>query len=220
MPFPLFIYFLYCFFKMMKMFLRLSVLVCFFFLNTVVAQRRPIKIVEKEIPNRIALYAVNENEQDFDVKITISGTNFRQSRARPRFVRVPATSKVHLKTIVLVRGKEPNYTYQLEVNDSLSNRALKKEYELIKVRPARPLVVYLTPNCETCDSLLVSLDQSKYIYDLHNLAEKPEIKDQLQMVFGEGKPIDSIRTPIVNVGGKLYTDIDKYEQILEALQKE
>ena len=40
------------------------------------------------------------------------------------------------------------------------------------------------------------------------------------MVFGEGQPIDSIRTPIVNVGGKLYTDIDTYEQILEALKKD
>ena len=40
------------------------------------------------------------------------------------------------------------------------------------------------------------------------------------MVFGQDTPIDSIRTPIVNVGGKLYTDIDKYEQILEALQKD
>ena len=204
----------------MKMLQKLLVLICFLLLNTAVSQQRPIKIVEKEIPNRIALYAVNENEQDFDVKITISGTNFRQSRARPRFIRVPATSKVHLKTIVLIRGKVPSYTYQLEVNDSLSNRALKKEYELIKVRPIKPLVVYLTPNCESCDTLIVSLDQSKYIYDIHNLAEKSEIKDQLQMVFGQDTPIDSIRTPIVNVGGKLYTDIDKYEQILEILEKE
>ena len=199
---------------------KLSILFCFVFLNTAMAQLRPIKIEEKEIPNRIALYAVNENEQDFDVKITISGTDFRQSRARPRFIRVPAASKVHMKTIVLMRGKTPKYTYTLELNDSLSNRALKKEYELIRVRPIKPLVVYLTPQCESCDSLMVSLDQSKYIYDVHDLAEKSEIKDQLQMVFGEGQPIDSIRTPIVNVGGKLYTDIDTYEQILEALQKD
>ena len=199
---------------------KLSLLFCFLFLNTVEAQFRPIKIEEKKIPNRIALYAVNENEQDLDVKITINGTDFRQSRARPRFIRVPATSKVHMKTIVLLRGKTPKYTYKLEVNDSLSNRALKKEYEKIRVRPLKPLVVYLTPQCETCDSLVASLDQSKYIYDVHDLAEKSEIKDQLQMVFGQDTPIDSIRTPIVNVGGKLYTDIDKYEQILEALQKD
>lgn len=193
---------------------------CLFCLLTVSAQKRPVKIEEKKIPNRIALYAVNENEQDLDVKITVSGTNFRQSRAKPRFIRVPATSKVHLKTIVLMRGKQPSYTYKLEVNDSLSNRALKREYELIKIKPFKPLVVYLTPNCENCDSLIVDLDQGKYLYDLKDLAEKTEIKDQLQMAFGPDTPIDSLRTPIVNVGGKLYTSMDTYQKILEALQQE
>ena len=184
------------------------------------AQYKPIKIVEKEIPNRLALYAVNENEQDLDVKITISGTNFRQSRARPRFIRVPATSKVHLKTIVLMRGKQPNYTYKLEVNDSLSNRALRKEYEIIRIKPSKPVVVYITPNCEICDSLLVDMEQGKYILTSHNLAEKPEIKDQLQVVFGADTPIDSLALPIVNIGGKLYARFENYDQIIEAMNKE
>ena len=184
------------------------------------AQYKPIKIVEKEIPNRLALYAVNENEQDLDVKITISGTNFRQSRARPRFIRVPATSKVHLKTIVLIRGKQPNYTYELEVNDSLSNRALKKEYEIIRIKPSKPVVVYIPSNCETCDSLLVDMEQGKYILTSYHLAEKPEIKDQLQVLFGEETPIDSLTTPIVNIGGKLYTRFENYNQIIEAMNQE
>ena len=199
---------------------KLSILFCFLFLNLAVGQEWPIKIVEEEIPNRIALYAVNENELDLDVKLVVSGSNFRQSRARPRFIRVPATSKVHMKTIVLLRGKTPSYTFELEVNDSLSNRALKKEYELIKVKPSKPVVVYLTPLCETCDSLVASLNRSKYYYTYHDLAEKTELKDQLQTAFGADIPIDSLRAPIVNVGGKLYTNIEKYEQVLEALQKE
>ena len=184
------------------------------------AQVRPVKIEEKEIPNRIALYAVNENEQDLDVKITISGTNFRQSRAKPRFVRVPATSKVHLKTIVLIRGKEPNYSYKLEVNDSLSNRALKKEYEKIRIKPTKPVVVYLTPNCVNCDSLLVNMDQGRYILETMDLTEKTEIQDQLQVALGPDVPIDSLQTPIVNIGGKLYTNLEEYDQILEVLKEE
>ncbi len=204
----------------MKMIRRLIILCSFLSAVVCYAQRRPIKIVEEKIPNRIALYALNENEQDLDVKITISGTDFRQSRARPRFIRVPATSKVHMKTIVLLRGKQPKYTYKLEVNDSLSNRALKKEYELIKIKPLKPVVIYLTPNCENCDSLMHSINEGRYIFETLNLAEKQEIKDQLQMAFSADTPIDSLRTPIVNVGGKLYTRLENYEQIIEALQKE
>ena len=112
------------------------------FLNLAVGQEWAIKIEEQQIPNRIALYAVNENEQDLDVMLTVSGTNFRQSRARPRFIRVPATSKVHMKTIVLLRGKTPSYTFEIEVNDSLSTRSLKKEYEIIKVRPLPNLLLF------------------------------------------------------------------------------
>ncbi len=189
-------------------------------LTALSAQMKPVKIEEKEIPNRIALYAVNENDQDLDVKITISGTNFRQSRAKPRFIRVPATSKVHLKTIVLIRDKQPNYTYDLEVNDSLSNRALRKEYEKIRIKPAKPVVIYITPNCTGCDSLLVSMDQGKYILDAMDLAEKTEIQDQLQVALGPDVPIDSLQTPVINIGGKLYTNLEDYDQILEVLQKE
>jgi hypothetical protein len=187
---------------------------------SVSAQQRPIRIIEQDIPNRIALYAVNENEHDLDVKLTVSGTNFRQSRSKPRFIRVPATSKVHVKTLVLMRDKKPKYSFKIEVNDSLSNRALKKEYELIRIKPSKPVVIYLTPNCEKCDSLMLDLNNGRYIFDTLNLAEKPQIKDQLQIAFGEAEPIDSLRTPVINIGGKLYTRIEKYEEILELLRKE
>ncbi len=183
------------------------------------AQEKKIKIIEEKIPNRIALYAVNENELDLDVKLTVSGTNIRQSRAKPRFIRVPATSKVHMKTIVLMRGKVPSYTYELEVNDSLSNRALKKEYERIRIKPPKPVVVYITPGCENCDSLLVAIDEGKYMFRSLVLAEKTEIKDQLQVAFGQDMPIDSLRTPIVNIGGKLYTDLENYSEITEKMNE-
>ncbi|MGI9546850.1 MAG: hypothetical protein ACR2MM_06425 [Flavobacteriaceae bacterium] len=198
----------------------LTYLGCLLFVLRIAAQQKQVRVVEQDITNRIALYAVNENEQDLDVKITISGTDFRQSRAKPRFIRVPAASKVHLKTIVLIRGKVPKYSYKLEVNDSLSNRALKREYEPIKIKPEKPIVLYLPPNCQNCDSLIVAMNNSKYLYNSYDLAEMPKIKDQLQTAFGADTPIDSLSTPILNVGGKLYSQIENLEQILEALNKE
>ena len=85
---------------MKKMKLLVTLLVVFALkLN---AQELPIKVVTEDIPNRLAFYAVNENDQDVDVMLTLSGTNFRQSKGRPRLVRVPAVSKVHLKTIILM----------------------------------------------------------------------------------------------------------------------
>ncbi|MFK7813759.1 MAG: glutaredoxin domain-containing protein [Maribacter sp.] len=182
------------------------------------AQDTPLRVETKDIPNRLAFYAVNENEQDFDVQIKIAGTNFRQSQGRPRWVRVPAASKVHLKTVVVTRGKKPNYTYDLLVNDSLSKRALKKEFERIKIKPKKPITLYITNACVTCDSIVNPLDGSNFKYIKHLLSEKPEIKEQLKSYLPA--PIDSIKTPILNIGGRLFTQIESYDRLIEELNKE
>jgi glutaredoxin len=183
-------------------------------------QEKKIKIITEDIPNRIAFYAINENEQDLDVMFTLSGTNFRQSSARPRFIRVPATSKVHMKTIVLIRGKQPSYSYELKVNDSLSTRALLKESEQIKIKPPKQITVYVPDKCDQCDSLVIPLSESKYLFNLIKLDEKPELQEQLQVAFGKETPIDSLNAPIVNLAGKLYTNLITYELLMEQINKE
>ncbi len=197
--------------------LKLLLLLLFVVVKTN-AQDTPLRVETKDIPNRLAFYAVNENEQDFDVQIKIAGTNFRQSQGRPRWVRVPAASKVHLKTIVLTRGKRPNYTYDLLVNDSLSRRALKKEFERIKIKPKKSITVYITDGCLSCDSITDPLDASNYKYIKHLLSEKPEIRDQLKGYLPAA--IDSIKTPILNIGGRLFTQIESYDKLLAELNKD
>lgn len=183
-------------------------------------QIKNIEIVTEDIPNRIAFYAINVNEQDLDVMFTLTGTNFRQSSARPRFIRVPATSKVHLKTIVLMRGKQPSYTYKLKVNDSLSTRALKKESEQIKIKPPKQITIYVPNKCDQCDSLVLPLSESKYLFNLIKLDEKPELQEQLQIIFGKETQIDSLNTPVVNLAGKLYTNLISYDLLMEQLNNQ
>ena len=182
------------------------------------AQEIPIKVVTEDIPNRLAFYAINENDQDVDVLLTLSGTNFRQSRGRPRLVRVPGVSKVHLKTIILVRGKQPNYTYEITVNDSLSRRALIKEAKRVKVKPKKSITMYITDACQSCDSMLVHMEKGKYKFKAHRLSERPKIKEQLKNSFPSS--LDSITTPIFNLAGRLYTRIEDYDTLLETLHKE
>ncbi len=188
-------------------------------------QEEPIEIEEEKSANRISFYAVNKNEQDFDVLFKVTGTDFRQSKARARWVRLPATSKVQLHNIILLRGKTPKYTHQLQVRDSLSRRALKRPATKIivppkKITPNKYIVVYKTKNCEKCDDIINSLESNNYIYRSVDLAEKPELQEQLSKSFGASTQLDSISTPIVNLGGKLYSWIDSYDQILEELNPE
>ena len=193
----------------------------FLFLNQVNAQEIPIEIIDEKISNRIRIYAVNRNEKDYDVMITIKGSNFRQSKSKPRLIRVPATSKVHLKDLIVTRGEQAVYTYDLIVNDSLSRRAIKKEYKLIKIKPKKLITIYITDNCTNCISFIDSLAQSRYLFSVLTLNEKPKAREALQNAFeNQNLPLDSIHKAIVSLGGHLYISIENYQQLIEKLNTE
>ena len=196
-------------------------LILLLFLEIAYAQKNPVKIIVENIPNRLAFYAINESTTDYDAKVTISGTNFRQSRAKPRLIRVPAASKVHMKTIMLIRGKKPSYTYTVFQNDSLSSRAIKKPFEKIKIKPKKQITLYIPHNCINCDSLIAPLSKGSYKYTSYLLSENENITNQLQRSFGaNSSPVDSLSTPIINLGGRLYTNIGSYQQLMDELEKE
>jgi glutaredoxin len=199
-------------------YLLLFILVCS---GSIFAQENTVEIEEQLTNNRLSLYAVNENLQELDVMITISGTNFRQSKSKPRLIRVPATSKVLLKTIMVDRGKTANYTYDLIVKDSLSRRALKKQFENIKINPKKSIVVYSPANCVLCDSLVSTLNKSPYRYKYFSLSENPDINKQLKMAFTNTKvTYDSIQNPIISLNGVLHSEIKDFDQLLEEINKE
>lgn len=184
------------------------------------SQDRPIEIEAEEKANRLFLYALNKNEKDLDVTMTVEGTNFRQSKSAPRAVRVPAASKVLMANLIVERGKRANYTYKLDVNDSLSRRALRKEFQPIKIDPKKKVIVYIPEHCTTCDTLVSNLDKSRYLYTSYRFSEKPELKGQLAPAFSNTTvKIDSITTPIISLGGVLHAKIEDYDQLLEELNK-
>lgn len=190
--------------------------------HSALGQESLVTVQEEQKGNRLAFYALNEDEKPFDVLFEVKGTNFRQSAAKPRLIRVPATSKVHLKTIILFREKTPQFTYTLKTNDSLSRRALKKEYSIIEVppRPIKPkkhITIYTTPDCESCDSIIQKLNDNRYIFKRIDLNEKAKVKETLSVALG--RPLDSLKQPIVNLGGHLYTWIRDYETLLSELEK-
>lgn len=202
------------------MFKKLPLIALLLFAFIVKAQDRPIKIIDEQKANRLFLYAVNENEKDLDVMITITGTGFRQSKAKPRLTRIPATSKVNIKSLIIERGKTPQYEYDLVVNDSLSRRALKRPFELVKIEAKRPILIYTTDTCTTCDSLVASLEESIYLFKTQPLSEQPKMKEYLEKSLSKSAtPLASLTAPILNLGGKIFVDIETYEQLMEKLKE-
>jgi len=185
------------------------------------AQETLIKITKEKLRNRLSLYAENHSETDYDVKITVTGKNIRQSARKPRFRRVPSATKVLLKTLILTRGKQPSYTYTLEINDSLSARSLKMPFVPIKIKPKKQIIVYTTKDCISCDSIIGNLSRSKYLFRSFLLSEKLLIRNRMAAALANTKtPLDSLRNPVISLGGRLYIDIDNYDTLLERINND
>lgn len=196
-----------------------SFVLLFLFVTPILAQERPIEIEDEQNRNRLYLYAVNKNLQDFDVIINITGTGFRQRAGKPRAVRVPARSRVQISSLIIERGQEPKYKYTLEVSEELSRRALVREAELIKIQPKWPLTIYKPTMCAAqCDSLISALDQSPYLYTLTKIDEYPKVREQLaRLIVGGEERLSEMDTPIVMMGGKMYLKLSEYDEIMTTM---
>ena len=182
--------------------------------TAVYSQDDIIKIVDENVSNRVMIYALNETDTDYDVMITVKGVGFRQSSSKPRLTRVPATSKVNIARLSLIKGAFFDYSYELVINDSLSRRALRKPFVLVKVKPKKQITVYIPENCTSCDSIMQPLKDGKYLFTSHNLGEKPNIKKQLGISIIQ---LDSMQTPLFGLGGLLYPEVKNYAELLEKL---
>lgn len=203
--------------------LRLTLLLTLLFSHNVyVCQERPIEIEDERQNNRLILYAINKNLYDVDVAIEVRGTGFRKRAGRQRWFRVPARSKAAIETLVVERDKVPVYVYTLEVNDSLSQRVVRPPFELIKVYPLKKVTLFLTDNCkEKCDSLINPLNASPFLYDSIKISDNQAVKDQISnALIGGQKRLDTMTTPIVMLGGKMYLQIADYETLIKKMEEE
>lgn len=198
-----------------------SLLLLFLFVNPLMAQERPIEIEDELVNNRLNLYAVNKNLQDFDVILYVNGTGFKQRAGKPRAVRVPARSRVEVSSLIIERGQEPKYTYTIEVQEELSRRSLVREVELIKIQPKWPLTIYKTTLCAAnCDTLIAALDESPYLYTLTEIDAYPKVREQLKkLIVGGEERLNEMDTPIVMMAGKMYLTLTTYEEVMSTMEE-
>lgn len=185
------------------------------------AQDYTVSIEEEKKANRLFLYAVNKNLVDLDVAITVEGTGFRQRKGIPRKVRVPATSRVNLISLIVERGKQAMYTYELDVTDSLSRRVITREYELIKIDPPKPITIYIPDNCTNCDSIINPLKETPYKYNAYKISEDENVQQQLERAFANSsRPLETIDTAIISLGGSMYLYLQTFDEMMAKLEEE
>ena len=186
------------------------------------SQEYTVEIEDKLENNKLLLYAVNKNLVDLDVSIEVEGSGFRARGGRQLLYRVPATSKVNIATLIVERGWQAMYTYKLHVSDSLSRRVRKVPFELIKIDPKKPISLFIPKNCTTkCDTLVSSLNESPYKYRMVMIEEDERVKQQLSgALVGGTERLDTMDTPIVSIGGKMYVTLETYEELMARMEEE
>ncbi len=202
--------------------LLLSLFLCFS-LTTIFGQDLiPVEIEEEKNANRLLLYAVNKNLVDLDVSIEIEGTQFRQRGGVTRTYRVPATSKVNIATLIVDRGKQALYSYKLNVSDSLSRRVVRAPFKLIKVDPKKPITLFIPDSCTAkCDSLIAPLKESPYKFRTVIVSEDENVQRQISgALVGGAERLGKLDTPIVMLGGKMYLNIESYDDLMEKMEEQ
>ena len=186
------------------------------------SQEYTVEIEDELQANRLQLFAVNKNLVDLDVAIEVDGSGFKKREGREIFYRVPATSKVNIMTLIVERNKQALYTYKLKVNDSLSRRSRQVPFELIKIDPKKPITLFLPKNCTSkCDSLINALNESPYNYRKVIVEEDENVKSQLSAALSGGvERLESMDTPIVMLGGKMYVMIETYAELMARMEEE
>ncbi|MEZ4875413.1 MAG: hypothetical protein R2793_08180 [Flavobacteriaceae bacterium] len=206
----------------MQKYLLFLLFALFGVLPSMIAQEYTVDIEDKLEGNRLLLYAVNKNLVDLDVSIEVDGTGFKKREGRMIAYRVPATSKVNIMTLIVERGKQALYTYKLNVSDSLSRRVRQVPFERIKIDPKKPITLFIPANCTSkCDSLINPLNESPYKYRTVQVAEDENVKKQLSSALAGGaERLESMDTPIVMLGGKMYVMIESYEDLMARMEEE
>lgn len=182
----------------------------------------PVEIEEKQVNNKLTLYAVNKNLVDLDVEIKVTGTQFRQRGGRQMKYRVPARSKAPISTLIVDRGKQALYKYELTVNDSLSRRVIRPAFELIRVKPKKNITLFLPDSCTIkCDTLIAELNKSPFIFESVKIADDNNVKTQLsKALVGGQERLDTLTGPIVMIGGKMYLKIRQYDELMAKIEEE
>lgn len=190
--------------------------------TTLFSQEYTVEIEDKLENNKLLLYAVNKNLVDLDVSIEVEGSGFRARAGRQLLYRVPATSKVNIATLIVERGWQAMYTYKLNVSDSLSRRVRKVPFELIKIDPKKPITLFIPKNCTTkCDTLINSINESPYKYRKVMIEEDERVKQQLSgALVGGIERLESMETPIVSIGGKMYVTLETFEELMARMEEE
>lgn len=208
--------------------IHISILI---YLNTllftaVLAQEKPIFLVEDVQKKRTIIYVQNDTDSDKSVFLKINPIGYRRSAQRPIIKNIPANSKVQMLILIPFTDQESSYTYDLVVNNELENITANRKKRTLKEVPPQTvskfkLFVYTSQDCKRCDTLRQKLKEKEVKFLEVDIDGKNNLLSPVfwRKMKDQGYTRENIKLPFAKTNKRLFYPIDDFDEFVENLTR-
>lgn len=202
----------------------------FFFLcsfNLFSQEEEHIKIIEVDNGKRLELYVTNTDTISYDVFLKINTTDYRRPSKRPVLKTIGPNSKVHMITLIKLKGKEGSYEPLLIANKVAHTLNVRKDNQNLNLKideafTDRTIYLISDESCTTCPKIeqILHTNYIKFI-NLHKTRDKAQIiKLFPDLQTYKMATIKSKQKPILKIESHIYTDISTLKSFMDILNEE
>lgn len=182
-----------------------------------------VKLVEKKTGKRLQLFAENTDSIPYIVFLRVTTQDYRRTSKRPILKEIPANSKLLLKTLILLDGKEGIYTPTFIVNEVATNLTMRKTHDdfdlkISQAKSEKTVLIFTNSNCDLCDQAIVILQENAFNFKNHNIETNRQASKILKAELEDLDALNNTTYPILKIENQIYTNIATREKLIEILK--
>ncbi len=181
-----------------------------------------VKLVEKQTGKRLQLFAENTDSIPYMVFLRVTTADYRRTSKRPILKEIPGHSRLLLKTLIVLNGKEGHYDATFIVNEVTNNIAIRKSKALdIKISDAqlqKTVLIFTNSNCDLCDEIIEILAENAFNYEDYNLETNTEASEVLTIELKDSASIEEIMFPVLKIEDTVYMTIKTRQEFIDILK--
>ena len=186
------------------------------------SQVEKIRILEKKQGKRLVLQAQNTTQDTLNVFLMVHANGYRRSAEKPIVKNIPPQSTLAMTTLIELSNVDPNYTYDLIVNEQEQQIDFDFEKETIDVKNIlkNKIVIFTLTKCSKCTLLTETLTAKHIQFRAFNIKEDPIVYQQfMALIEPELTEETKIKFPIVWNRSHTIFGFDQLKDMMDSLTK-
>lgn len=157
------------------------------------------------------------------VFLRVTTTDHRRTSKRPILKEIPGNSKLLLKTLILLDGKEGIYNPTFIVNEVTTNLRMRKTHDdfdlnVSTTKLTTKVLIFTNTTCDLYNEAITILEENAFSYKNYNLETSTEALNLLQSKLDDSQSIEDLKFPVITIEDKMYTDIKTRDEFIKILK--